>query len=139
MGRSSHTPAANGSKWIRPSTRWAIYHRDDFRCVYCGRVGALSLDHVHSVEGNGRDNRAENLVTSCIGCNSKKQALTHRQWLAKLREMGLLTASVARRIARAIRRPIDREVGRLLAGRADAEDEAAEAVELTAAALEVTS
>lgn len=125
--RSAHTPAAQGSKWIAPSTRWAIYHRDDFACVYCGHVGGLSLDHLHSVEARGRDNSACNLVTCCVRCNSSKKALTQRQWFAKLRARGIDTTAVRRRISRQTLTPIDRARGRYLAGEHDARS--AEAIE----------
>lgn len=121
--RSAHTPAAQGSKWIRPSTRWAIYHRDDFACVYCGTVGPLSLDHVHSVEGAGRDNSPANLVTCCVRCNSSKQALPKREWYAVLRGRGVNIAALRRRIARQTARPIDRERGRFLASAKPEEDD----------------
>ncbi len=116
--RSAHTPAAKGGSWIRPSTRWAIYHRDDFACVYCGHVGRLTIDHVGACERGPRDNRPQNLVTCCLSCNSAKQGLSVRAWFAKLRGKGLDTDAVRRRIARARRKPIDRARGRLLASRA---------------------
>ena len=64
--RSNHV-AANGSKWIRPDKRLAIYLRDGLACAYCGdsvEEGAkLSLDHLtcHSHGGSNNDNaqRAE--------------------------------------------------------------------------------
>jgi len=65
----------NGSNWIRKAKRFAIYHRDNFTCCYCGEcfssVKGLSLDHVVARE-NGGGNEATNLVTACISCNSKK-------------------------------------------------------------------
>lgn len=127
--RSAHTPAAQGSKWIRSSTRWAIYHRDDFACIYCGTVGPLSLDHVHSVEVTGRDNSPANLVTCCVRCNSSKQALTKREWYAKLRARGVSIAALRARIARQTARPIDRERGRFLASVRPEDDEIAGEVE----------
>lgn len=36
----------NGSKWIKPVKREAIYRRDDKKCVYCGRDHSLTLDHI---------------------------------------------------------------------------------------------
>lgn len=125
--RSKHTPAAQGSKWIRPSTRWAIYHRDNFACVYCTRVGSLSLDHVGAVEVHGRDNGAHNLVTSCVSCNSSKQGISTRAWFAKLRTKGIDTTLVRRRIAAARAKPIDRVRGAFLAHGDDAALPAAEA------------
>lgn len=60
--------AGQGSRWIQPSTRLAIYHRDGFACVYCGHGAedgaVLSLDHVLACELGG-SNEPTNLVTSC--------------------------------------------------------------------------
>lgn len=114
--RSGHTPAARGSKWIRPATRWAIYLRDGLACVYCETVGGkLSLDHVGAVRASGRDNSPRNLVTTCVSCNSSKQALDARAWFARLRDRGIDVVAVRRRIARLTARPLDRERGRFLA------------------------
>lgn len=118
--RSAHTPAANGSKWIRPSTRWAIYLRDDFACVYCGEVGGatnghtLTLDHIQSVEAGGT-HKPKNLLTCCLSCNSAKQNLTQRAWFAKLRDRGIETSAMRHRISRCRKRPLDRERGSFLA------------------------
>lgn len=114
--RSKYTPAANGSKWIKPSTRWAIYYRDDFACVYCTEIPTqLTLDHVKNVECGG-SNDPSNLVTCCLGCNSRKQSLSMRQWFRRLRGMGYHnTEPIRRRIARLVKKPLDRERGRFLA------------------------
>lgn len=115
MSRSKHTPASRGGSWIWPSTRWAIYHRDGFACIYCEHVGRLTIDHVTGAK-NGSAHTHEHLVTACISCNSIKQALTPRQWFAKLRAKGIDTKKVAARIRRALRTPLNRTVGRFLAG-----------------------
>jgi len=104
----------HGAKWCRPSTRWAIYHRDGFACVYCGACAKLSLDHVEPEELGG-SHEATNLVTSCFSCNSARQARSLREWLAYLRTKGTDTDGIARRVRAATRRPLDREVGRRLA------------------------
>ena len=111
--RSAHTPAGKGGSWIRPSTRWAIYHRDGFACAYCGGRSALSIDHLHCVERGGA-NKPRNLVTSCIRCNSSKQNMTTRAWYALLAQRGHDLHVVRRRVANARRRQIDRVVGRWL-------------------------
>lgn len=115
MARSRHTPAGRGGSWIRPSTRWAIYHRDDFACVYCGHVGRLTIDHLESVEEHGRNEDHTNLVTACISCNSIKQNLTKREWFAKLRDKGIDTEAVRRHIHRVTSKELDRRRGRFLA------------------------
>lgn len=67
----------NGSKWIRPLKRMAIYLRDGFRCVYCTadlravKAYDVTLDHV--ISGHQAGNHHEtNLVTACRSCNSRK-------------------------------------------------------------------
>lgn len=113
--RSAHTPAANGSKWIRPSTRWAIYHRDGFVCAYCGRLrNPMTIDHIEGVERGG-SNDPMNLITCCLRCNSKKQGINNRAWFKKLRKMGIDTEKMRHRIARLVKKPLDRAVGRYLA------------------------
>lgn len=46
----------------------AIYHRDGFRCLFCGEKESLSLDHVDPKGGNAPNN----LVTLCVECNTKR-------------------------------------------------------------------
>ncbi len=79
-----------GSKWIRPAKRAAIYERDGWECVYCGRGPrtrkathqahvVLSLDHLvprSEIVNNG----AENLVTCCKSCNSSRQDRPWREF-----------------------------------------------------------
>lgn len=63
--------------WIRKDLRLAIYLRDGFRCVYCGRDlhGApkedVTLDHVYPYSEGG-ENLPSNLVTACKSCNSQR-------------------------------------------------------------------
>lgn len=104
----------HGSKWCRPSTRHAIYHRDAHRCVYCGGTERLSLDHVLPEELGGT-HAPTNLVTACFSCNSARQSKPLRAWLRYLRDAGHDTAGLARRIRRALRRALDRAEGRRLA------------------------
>lgn len=67
----------NGSKWIRPEKRLAIYIRDGFACAYCGtdlRTAApedVTLDHLRC-RVHGGNNEAGNLVTACRACNSSR-------------------------------------------------------------------
>lgn len=55
--------------------RFAVFHRDNFRCRYCGRSvdeGAiLEADHVMPRSRGGPDTMA-NLVTACWDCNRGK-------------------------------------------------------------------
>ena len=109
--------AGQGSKWIRRSTRLAIYHRDGWCCCYCGATAedgaTLTLDHVLACELGGT-NEPANLVTACLSCNSAKQDATTRGWFATLRDRGIDTARIGARIRRLISRPLDRAEGRRL-------------------------
>lgn len=55
-------------------TRENIYRRDNFSCQYCGNEFSpkeLNLDHVVPRDKGGRSTW-ENVVTSCIPCNTRK-------------------------------------------------------------------
>tara|TARA_R100000027_G_scaffold22267_2_gene16137 strand:- start:1469 stop:2134 length:666 start_codon:yes stop_codon:yes gene_type:complete len=66
-----------------------IFERDDYRCQYCGDIfseAKLNLDHVIPRDRGGRTSW-ENLVTSCIECNSRKaNRLPHQAGLALRRQ-----------------------------------------------------
>ena len=107
-----------GSKWIRKSTRLAIYYRDGFCCVYCGAAGessgvGLTLDHIAAQELGGSSDPS-NLVTACLSCNSAKQHLTMRGWLKRMRSKGINTERVARRIRALVSKKLNRVEGRRL-------------------------
>jgi 5-methylcytosine-specific restriction endonuclease McrA len=60
------------------ATRYRIFERDKFRCIYCGKSSIedgvkLEIDHVTPGRRGGRvmDN---NLVTACQKCNKGKMA-----------------------------------------------------------------
>lgn len=55
-------------------TNEALFARDDYQCLYCGKVFSflgLSRDHVVPKSRGGRD-RWENVVTACRRCNQHK-------------------------------------------------------------------
>lgn len=61
--------------------------RDDHRCQYCGDSfpnSQLSLDHVLP-RSRGGDNSWENVVCSCLPCNSRKGDRTPREARMKLK------------------------------------------------------
>jgi 5-methylcytosine-specific restriction endonuclease McrA len=65
-------------------TRDEIFARDEFRCVYCGRVhpaAALTLDHVQP-RLRGGDRTAGNIVTACGPCNVLKGHRSLAEYLA---------------------------------------------------------
>lgn len=71
-------------KFPRASVRFNrknVFARDDHRCQYCGQSGPasqLSLDHVVP-RSHGGKTTWENIVCSCLKCNSKKGGRTPSQ------------------------------------------------------------
>lgn len=69
--------------------RESIYERDHYRCQYCGKVfGAprLNLDHVIPRHHGGKTTW-ENVVASCIHCNTRKaNRLPHEAGMRLIRK-----------------------------------------------------
>ena len=69
----------------RTNLRAAVLHRDNHKCVYCGRSGKrqpLELDHVVPKSHGGAD-RYDNLVAACRPCNQKRSNQPIEQWLKR--------------------------------------------------------
>lgn len=64
-------------------TRHNIFKRDDYRCAYCGSESNLTIDHIIP-RSKGGGNNWENLITSCLPCNNKKDNLTLEEANMKL-------------------------------------------------------
>lgn len=63
-----------------------VFIRDDHRCQYCGQTrpaSQLSLDHV-TPRSHGGKTTWENIVCSCLQCNSRKGGRTPSQASMKL-------------------------------------------------------
>jgi 5-methylcytosine-specific restriction endonuclease McrA len=61
--------------------RRSIYHRDNNTCQYCGKkfpTSELNLDHVHPRSQGGKSTW-DNVVVTCIKCNSRKGGRTPEQ------------------------------------------------------------
>lgn len=59
---------------VPPLTNRALFQRDDYRCLYCGKRFSflqLSRDHVHPTSRGGKD-RWQNVVAACKRCNQHK-------------------------------------------------------------------
>ena len=60
---------------VSTRTRFAVFDRDGFQCVYCGRGKddgvQLHVDHKLAL-ANGGTNDMDNLVTACADCNLGK-------------------------------------------------------------------
>ena len=66
--------------------RQNLLERDDYRCQYCGKIFSpkeLNMDHVLPKDRGGGTSW-ENVVTSCIRCNSKKSNRLPREAGMKL-------------------------------------------------------
>ncbi|MDP9224703.1 MAG: HNH endonuclease [Actinomycetota bacterium] len=51
--------------------RLSVLTRDNYRCRYCGRAGADTVDHVVPVFRGGSDDES-NLVAACRPCHASK-------------------------------------------------------------------
>ena len=80
------------------AVRLAVFERDGWRCVACGRPGALECDHVAPLQREpGQDPwDVGGLQTLCRGCHVEKTARENRrrepteavrQWRALVAEM----------------------------------------------------
>ena len=69
-----------GRQFIPTAVRRGVFERDNHTCQYCGATERLSLDHIVPWSRGGKDS-ADNLVTACRSCNSKKNARTPDEWL----------------------------------------------------------
>lgn len=57
--------------YIRPKLRFQVLSRDKFKCVYCGNIEKLEVDHVIPLSKGGKTIK-ENLQTLCYECNRGK-------------------------------------------------------------------
>lgn len=65
-----------GKRSLPPKVRFAVFNRDGYRCIYCGKTAADSILHVdHKISvANGGSDSIENLATACEECNLGKGA-----------------------------------------------------------------
>lgn len=102
--------AWHGSKWIRREKRLAIYIRDGFTCMCCGRdlrnaePHDITLDHLRCRCREG-SNEATNLVTICRRCNSARGS---KKWIE------FYPAGAHARVRAAIRRVLNIELAKSL-------------------------
>jgi hypothetical protein len=107
-------------RWIRVEKRAAIYERDSWECVYCGRgprdrrrmsqaAVILTLDHLTPRSQDG-SNAAANLVTACKSCNSSRK---DRGWT------DFAPGGAQERIEWLIQQELDVELGRAIVASLD--------------------
>ena len=63
-------------RWAR--TRRAVFERDDWRCVQCGRAGRLECDHIDR-DWRGDPYDPANLQTLCRTCHIEKTRQENRR------------------------------------------------------------
>lgn len=73
----------NGSKWIRPEKRKAIYCRDGGMCCYCDATTDLTLDHIIP-NARGGHNYENNLITACARCNKRRQDMEFEDFMLRI-------------------------------------------------------
>ena len=75
-----HTPL-NRTQWT--TVRRAVFERDGWRCVECGKAGRLEVDHVTPMQREpGQDPFDPNgLQTLCRSCHIEKTATENRRAL----------------------------------------------------------
>lgn len=66
-------PKFAGRPWIPVSIRTAVLKRDGRRCLVCGSIERLSMDHVIPFSHGGLDT-IKNLRVLCVPCNSRRGA-----------------------------------------------------------------
>lgn len=66
---------------IEQGITWKVFHRDGYRCRYCGKQGIpMTVDHLVLWEDGG-PSIEENLLTSCRRCNKTRGNTLYPDWL----------------------------------------------------------
>lgn len=81
-GKPVKAVVRKSGRQIAQHVSWAVYHRDGFKCRYCGRGPGipLTVDHLVLWEEGG-PNTEDNLVSACRKCNKRRGNLPYDQWL----------------------------------------------------------
>lgn len=102
--------------WIRPELRWAVYHRDRFKCVWCAAVpllGQLTLDHLYPEEDPRRTHAPSGILTACHGCNSRRKHTLPAEFA---QQFGARAESILLYLDQIPLLPVDREMGKTIYG-----------------------
>lgn len=67
---------------IETGVQWQVFHRDNYRCRYCGKGEGtpLTVDHLVCWEEGG-PSTTDNLVAACKKCNKVRGNLSYEEWL----------------------------------------------------------
>ena len=68
---------------VDQSISWAVFHRDGYKCRYCGRGDGtpLTVDHLVCWEEGGPTS-IENLLSACRKCNRTRGNTSYSDWLS---------------------------------------------------------
>lgn len=72
MSRLHELHGIRGARW--EAMREAVFRRDNWRCVACGRLGPLECDHVRPLALGGAPWDPANLQSLCHDCHAEKNA-----------------------------------------------------------------
>lgn len=79
--KSSYKPKEVSKEMILRRLKPKIFQRDNFTCRYCGIKTHLVIDHIKPFRGGGSYLDENNLITSCLRCNSFKNDKELSAWL----------------------------------------------------------
>jgi 5-methylcytosine-specific restriction endonuclease McrA len=79
MAPRERTGPSSAKRTITPSQRFKLFHRDNFRCTYCGASPVKDPDVILEVDhvipwSRGGTTTLDNLRTACKDCNRGKSA-----------------------------------------------------------------
>jgi len=65
-------PVVSHKRSVPADVRKAVYMRDGGKCVYCGRIDNLQIDHKFPNNMGGTSEVEDNLQVLCVDCNKEK-------------------------------------------------------------------
>ena len=91
--------AGRAGRRIYKTKRWqavrrAVFERDGWKCVLCGRMGALECDHRQPIVRAGDWFAMSNLQTLCRGCHIRKSAGEHKTRLVSPARAALMEIAI---------------------------------------------
>ena len=69
---SRHHAKLDARRWA--TVRRAVFDRDGWRCVCCGRAGRLAAHHVQALDRGGAPYEPDNIETLCRACHIERHA-----------------------------------------------------------------
>lgn len=80
-GKIVKTLYRKSQRQIDNAIQWAVFQRDGWSCLYCGRTGVpLTVDHIILWEEGG-PSTMENLVAACRRCNKERGNMHYEVWI----------------------------------------------------------